>query len=300
MTAESLRAQEYLLYLPDHRVLICRSCKHVIRPTRMGIGRHLLNMHKTLGKELRTALAKYANGFDLLPLEEVLHPMFGCQPIEGLSVSRGWNCRECRHACIAEDSMEEHCKVEHKWVIRLGKRWDSCKVQTFFVSNKRKYFVVADLTDDDATDDDATDDGMSDDDVTDSERMSGSIDHFIDAILKDAENKDVEENEQLGLVDINQHMVDKSPWMRRTGWLWEFAGKDMGAIVKKSWRPTKEEQGLQLIWRSIGRVLDTCVDGVTDCVERNWRLISFWLNGSEAGKADSKPFNIDNDQMTIK
>jgi hypothetical protein len=42
------------------------------------------------------------------------------------------------------------------------------------------------------------------------------------------------------------------------------------------------------------------MDGVTDCVERNWRLISFWLNGSEASKADSKPFNIDNDPTTIK
>ena len=42
------------------------------------------------------------------------------------------------------------------------------------------------------------------------------------------------------------------------------------------------------------------MDGVVDCTNRNWRLISFWLNGSEIGKADSKPFNVDNDQTTIK
>lgn len=52
-------------------------------------------------------------------------------------------------------------------------------------------------------------------------------------------------------------MVDNSPWMRRTGWLREFAGKDMATIVKKSLKPTKEEEGLQLIWRSVGRVLDS-------------------------------------------
>ena len=74
----------------------------------------------------------------------------------------------------------------------------------------------------------------------------------------------------------------------------------MDAIVNKSWRPTKEEVVLQLIWRSVSRVLDTCVDGVTDCKDRNWRLISFWLNGSVVSKAGSKRFNIDKNPTTIK
>jgi len=140
-------------------------------------------------------------------------------------------------------------------VTGLGKRWDTCKVQTFFASDKCKYFVVANLTQDG--------------------RTWELIDCFIDAILKDVKGKDAEEDKRLGIVDSDQHMVDKSPWMRRTGWLQEVAGKDMSTIVKKSWTPLKEEEGLQLIWRSVGRVLDTCVDGVTNCVERNWRLISF-------------------------
>lgn len=46
----------------------------------------------------------------------------------------------------------------------------------------------------------------------------------------------------------------------------------------------------------MGRLLD----GVTDCTHRNWRLILFWLNGSEASKAGSMPFNIDKDPTTIK
>lgn len=105
-----------------------------------------------------------------------------------------------------------------------------------------------------------------------------SEDKSITAMIDRAKEMDKEKDEQLGIVDIDQHMVDKSPWMRRTGWLREFAGKDMVTIVKKSWKPTKDEAWLQLIWKSVGRVLDTCVDGVTDCTERNWRLISFWLN----------------------
>src|SRR5271154_4735499 len=29
----------------------------------------------------------------------------------------------------------------------------------------------------------------------------------------------------MGLIEANQYMVEKSPWMRRTGWLREFEGK---------------------------------------------------------------------------
>ena len=57
--------------------------------------------------------------------------------------------------------------------------------------------------------------------------------------------------EVVEIVDMNQHMVDKSPWMRRTEWQLEFAGKDMATIVNKSRRPTKDEEGLQLTWRSV-------------------------------------------------
>jgi len=93
--------------------------------------------------------------------------------------------------------------------------------------------------------------------------------------LAEASAKDKAEDELLGVVDANQHMVDKSPWMRRTGWVREFAGKDMATIIKKSWRPMKDEAGLQLIWKSIDWVLDTCVDGVKNCTDRNWMLIPF-------------------------
>ena len=100
-----------------------------------------------------------------------------------------------------------------------------------------------------------------------------TIDQLIEALLTEAVDKDKEEDRQLSVADRDQYMVDKSPWMRRTGWLREFAGKDIVTIVKKSWRPTKDEAGLQLIWKSVDRVLDTCVDGVKNCTDRNWMLI---------------------------
>jgi hypothetical protein len=82
-------------------------------------------------------------------------------------------------------------------------------------------------------------------------------------------------DEQLGLIETDQYMVDKSPWMRRTDWLREFAGKDMNVIVGKSKKPTQDEAALRVVWASVTRLMNHCVEGVRDCTERNWGLIGF-------------------------
>jgi hypothetical protein len=156
-------------------------------------------------------------------------------------------------------------------------------VQTFFKSDKTKYFVV--------TLSKARQDVRS----TESE-MEG----HIKVLLEGAEVMNAEEDKRLGLIEANQYIVDKSPWMRRTGWLREFAGKDMNVIVGKSKKPTKEEPGLQVVWRSVMRLINDCVDGVKDCDERNWRLIGFWLNSPELEEVDGKPFSVDHDQSTVR
>jgi hypothetical protein len=40
--------------------------------------------------------------------------------------------------------------------------------------------------------------------------------------------------------------------------------------------------------------------GIRDCVDRNWLLLPFWLNGSGAGKPDSTPFSIDYEKATVE
>jgi len=94
--------------------------------------------------------------------------------------------------------------------------------------------------------------------------------------------------------------LDKTPWMRRTRWAKEFVGKDMTVVAKRSQKPTKDEQELHSVWQSVHRVLNQCVAGVTDCRERNWSLIPFWLNSSEATKADDRPFGTDKDKSMVQ
>ena len=283
-------------YNADYKVLICRTCSHAVKPGD-GIKRHFKDTHsRTIDVGVRKLIFKHAKSLSLSSPEEVPIPPSTCPPIDGISLLSGWSCDECGHVCPSERSMQEHCRVEHKWVKSTGQRWRSKNIQTFFQGAEtffqgdiqtffqgadRRYFVVTCATKEDRA-------------------AVCMMDDWITGILEEAKEKDAKEDEMLGIVDLNQHTVDKSPWMRRTGWLREFSGKDMDAIVKKSWRPAKEEAGLQLIWKSVGRVLDTCVGGVVDCTNRNWRLIAFWLNGSNVGKADSKPFNMDKNPATIK
>ena len=80
-------------------------------------------------------------------------------------------------------------------------------------------------------------------------------------LLAEAKGLDKVEELQLEMVDQEQNMVDKTPWMRRTGWAKEFAGRDMAAVGKRSQKPTKDEQELHSVWQSVHRVLNQCVAG---------------------------------------
>jgi hypothetical protein len=73
-------------------------------------------------------------------------------------------------------------------------------VQTFFKSDKTKYFVVTPIVERRG--------------LEPSGRM---VEDCIKGLLEEAEIMDVAEDEQLGVIWANQYMVDKSPWMRRTG-----------------------------------------------------------------------------------
>jgi hypothetical protein len=157
--------------------------------------------------------------------------------------------------------MQDHCTKKYGWKRAQGDWWQQAMVQTFFKSDKTKYFVVTPIVERRGPEP--------------SRRM---VEDCIKALLEEAEIMDVAEDEQLGVVEANRYMMDKSPRMRRTGWLREFGGKDMNVIVGKSKKPTKEEGVLQVVWTSVMRLMNHCVEGVQDCGERNWSLIAFWLN----------------------
>jgi superfamily II DNA helicase RecQ len=274
---------EHLLYLFEHRLLICRACKHGISGKHRGLQRHLLVAHKDIPLKTRKDLARQSMTLEILEPSQLKPPEAGGLPIEGLEVVHGWVCDECSHACVSEGSMRGHCTVQHKWIHAHGPRWQTCYVQTFFQGPARNYFVVAPVN---------MEEGMETQDMT--------TDQCIQVMLDKAKEKDIEEGKETGVMDENYHAVDKTPWMRRTGWLRDFASRNMKVVAHLSQKPEKDEPELELIWRSVERVISRSMGGVEDCSARGWRLIPFWLNSSEASKMNLRPFDIDLEASTVK
>jgi len=66
-------------------------------------------------------------------------------PIPRLKLMDGVQYDECEYACPSELNTIKHCKTEHEWVKAKGLKWEAQKVQTFFPSNKRRYFIIVEL-----------------------------------------------------------------------------------------------------------------------------------------------------------
>ena len=77
MTTDSsqLMVGDHLLYLDDYKVLICRPCRHAIRPAG-GICSHFQIKHKALPITTRKPLVQYAAGLELLDPQNMVMPEY--------------------------------------------------------------------------------------------------------------------------------------------------------------------------------------------------------------------------------
>jgi hypothetical protein len=93
-----------------------------------------------------------------------------------------------------------------------------------------------------------------------------------------------------------------TPWLRRTGWIRRFNGKNMKVLHDLLKHTTHdnlvERNKLQLVCNSIDRVIEKCWAGVKDLEDRNWRLILYWLNSAKRDEQNQSPFRIHMDKKT--
>ena len=130
-----------LKHLPEHGVLICKSCQFAIQPS--ALSSHLLR-HQIYRSERRQLLDRLS-GLDLRDPEQVTYPNPHSPSISDLPVYRGWICEvpNCGHACASEKRMAQHWSDQHgsrEVVARTA--W----LQTFFRGNKIRYFEVSEPT----------------------------------------------------------------------------------------------------------------------------------------------------------
>ncbi|KAK9444057.1 uncharacterized protein VB005_02346, partial [Metarhizium brunneum] len=141
-------AVAWLVYHPDHKVLVCRAHGFAVSSL---VG-HLSRQHAVIDCKTRNAIvAEYGK-------LELAHPRssdFRYGPgnplpaIDGLTVHDGLACEDfeqCRFASISRKRLKVHCKEAHQWKVSKAKptHWRSVKLQTFFTvpGSAVHYFCV--------------------------------------------------------------------------------------------------------------------------------------------------------------
>lgn len=66
--------------------------------------------------------------------------------------------------------------------------------------------------------------------------------------------------------------------------------KQLNDLLAKPMPDSKD--GLDKVWKSVGRVIEHCFDSVRDCSEREQNLILFWLASADKSKPNDTPFSI--------
>jgi hypothetical protein len=162
--------------------------------------------------------------------------------------------------------------------------WTQVRLQTFFNAGYERYFIVASAVA-------AAEEEEEEEDREGVTTTTASDIDPIKALLHEADQLDQEERKKLSIIDKKQLLVDLTPWLRKTRWPTYFAGQDLLLIAQMNRLPTKKEGSLKIVCRSIDRVFGHCRKGILDCIDRDWQLLLYWLNGHKEGKASTRPFS---------
>lgn len=125
------------------------------------------------------------------------------------------------------------------------------------------------------------------------------VEMLIESGLMEAHHQDIQFQLELNHIVDTGTMVDKSPWLRRTGWTESFIGQDMDRLVQAMDSPGMDD-AIYSVWKGMERLLRRCGDGVRDCEWRNWTNIGFWLNSIDATAPNSIPFHIHWEEATFQ
>jgi len=137
---------DHFIYNSNYRILICRTCQFALLPKSDAIRLHLQRVHRYLDLDLRKQCLADAKTLDLASIEELQSLIIDepIQYIQGLQLLDGLRCDACQYLCGTLNSINLHCREKHKWTWGQEHKpmWKSCHIQTFFPSERRKFFQV--------------------------------------------------------------------------------------------------------------------------------------------------------------
>lgn len=296
---------EYFVYLPEYRLLVCRSCRAAVIGCR--IQAHLKNTPHKLEKTEIQQVQRWASELDIVQGKEeipgILIPPQDSLPIKALGQpsTGGFHCtfsEDCRYMSARIKKMREHLRESHSWdqSLRAGRRsaataepdgpWRAGVLyQRFFVAGPRsEYFEVAR--------------GLGLDGVrAQREAAEANVQQAIDAFQSKANRIRAKEAEQIQEPD---DFASPNPWLRRLGsatHLKDFSGKKdfLRGLVAMEYQidpddpDSTDDRQLQHIHDAFERLVSRA-RAVATPEAVSWNAL-FEVNRKELNKERSKPFH---------
>ncbi len=130
-------SEKHLIFVEEYAFVVCRACKYGLAPS--GILRHFRDFHaKTITSMDREQLLSWVMRLDLVQPNDVLVAN-GIETIKCLTVTDGYECKECGKLYGSGISMKKHCNGKHGWTTTQAVMWGKTKLQTVFRGSYLRY-----------------------------------------------------------------------------------------------------------------------------------------------------------------
>jgi superfamily II DNA helicase RecQ len=278
-------ATDWLVYHQAHRSLVCKRHGYAV----LNLHSHLRDRHTEIESTDRNAIVSHYAGFKLqAPSKEDFNhgPPNPIPAIEGLHVHHGFACRRCGFATPSWKWLREHCNKEHKEHKAKGHKvkkqlkscpelWASVRIQTFFTGPKSAihYFGVttsaANVEEGQQEEEEEEEEGEEGEEEEEqllgpADKKKGRSEQQLVADIKEqwAETQSQQEEMQKVLADgILRH--ETTNWLKRSGWLAHFHGRDLGEIYASSRMPGRDDDELRRLTAAMDRLFfGRCIDGL--------------------------------------
>ena len=274
-------SKSWLLYYPAYQALICKAHGYAIAD----LESHLQREHSDLDRPAYRALLEHYRGRDLAgpswqrpgTRSQLPPPREPIAPVAGLPIRRGFGCRRCPgFLTISWKQCKRHCSQAHEARDSRARDglWVDAEVQTFFTRPQQKqlYFRVSATAA--AAAEGAAEEAAA---IAAAEAAATGYDGETEGQRQRAQlaagiqqQWDYEREEQL---EIRLQMVQGSPgkheitnWLRRTGWIDHFCGRNLSYIYAASRMPQPEDEpGLELLVKALDSIFFRgCVAGLQE------------------------------------
>jgi len=125
-------------YESKWRALICLLCRHAL--PKKSMERHLWDRHELPAAERRAVVSAFVDHPAIESKEEFPVPPDGSEPVVGLRVSDGYQCRHCRaFSSKNRTAVERHGRARHPELRDGGTAADVVSLQQWFPTHPVAY-----------------------------------------------------------------------------------------------------------------------------------------------------------------